>query len=135
MEDNKCPHCGATTKEYRHTMSKSLARCLALAAKAGERSFNPADYMNANQRANFQKLRYWELIEKVRDGDTRGKGGDWIITRKGWLFLSNQVDVHWLVWTFRGKRVRYEGETIKIKQVTGGWMYRGEYAEGSQAHG
>ena len=127
MTDKFCECCGAKLVKYKHSLSKSLLRCLYIPSALGYKSFNPGELdMNYNQRANFQKLQYWGLVERC-DQD-KAKGGDWRITEKGWFFLRGEIKVHKIAWTFRGKLERYDGEEVSVMEVTGGWRYRPDYA-------
>ena len=129
-----CEHCGATMVEYKHGLSKGLIRSLAIVAVAfkdtepHEIKDMGLDYTN---RCNFQKLRYWGLVEKVGDKDS--KGGLWRITENGMAFVSGELSVPKFVWTYRGDIDRYEGKDIWITDVSEGWKYRPEYARESQA--
>ncbi len=136
MKVEICEHCGAKVVEYKHGLSRQLARVLYLIARE-----SPAGYpvamsevgLTYSQRCNSQKLRYWDLIKKV--GDPRGKGGDWLVTDLGWQFLRAEIALPHFVWTYRGSRVRYEGRLIPITQLSGtGWKWRPEYAQESLPH-
>lgn len=70
----ECETCGAKLVEYKHGLSKGLCRSLIQVAvtfkdtKAHEIKEMGLDY---NHRCNFQKLKYWGLVEKV--GEQTGK--------------------------------------------------------------
>ena len=119
--------------EYKHGLSKGLCRSLIQIAiafkdtKAHEIKDMGLDY---NHRCNFQKLRYWRLVEKV--GEQTGKGGLWRITETGKEFIQGKISLPKFVWTFRGVIARYEGEYITIFDVTDGWKSRSQYAQESQ---
>lgn len=131
MTDNICECCGGKLVKYKHSLSKSLMKCLYIASKAGDAPFNPGELdMNYNQRANFQKLQYWGLVYRINKD--KAKGGDWRISHKGWSFLCGEIRVPKTVWTFRGKFDGYEGKEVSIIDITGGWKYRPEYAAESQ---
>tara|TARA_R110000803_G_scaffold142564_2_gene208827 strand:+ start:162 stop:608 length:447 start_codon:yes stop_codon:yes gene_type:complete len=132
MTDVKCcEHCGAKVVEYKHSLSKSLVRCLYVAAKEGRQSFNPNNLkLNYTQKSNFQKLKYWNLICKIGNE----KSGDWKITNFGWDFLEGNKVAQKSVFTFRGNVVRYEGDYIDIIKITGGWKHRVDYVNEAVAH-
>ena len=134
MEEPKtCPTCGAKMVEYKHGLSKGLCRALAKAWSAfsdtqpHEISEMGLDY---NHRCNFQKLRYWGLVEKV--GDPTGKGGRWRVTSDGVKFLMGALRVQKAVWTYRGDAVRFEGPMVSHSDVTGGWELRTDFARNAQ---
>lgn len=128
-----CETCGAKLVEYKHGLSKGLCRSLIQVAvafkdtKAHEIKDMGLDY---NHRCNFQKLRYWRLVEKV--GEQTGKGGLWRITETGKEFIQGKISLPKFVWTYRGKVERYDGEHITIFDVSDGWKSRSEYAKESK---
>ena len=125
-----CDTCGAKLVEYKHGLSKGLCRALIQVAiafrdtKAHEIKEMGLDY---NHRCNFQKLKYWGLVEKV--GEQTGKGGLWRITEDGKEFVQGKISVPKFVWTYRGKVERYDGDHITIFDVSGGWKSRSQYAK------
>lgn len=122
-----CECCGAKLITYKHVLSKSLLRGMERLSKKGKGPHNLTEAgLTHNQRCNFQKLKYWELVAKE---DTEGKGGVWFITNKGWQFLRNEIRLQRFVYTFRGSVERFDGEEVGIKSVTGGWWYIPDYIE------
>jgi len=126
-----CEHCGAKTVEYKHGLSKSLMRAFIKFVIAvdcqpwGIADFSALD-LTYSQGSNFQKLRYWKLIEKV--GDPEGKGGQWRLTSRGAAFAKGGIWLPIFAWTYRGDVTDHEGDLKTIDQITGGWKYRPEYA-------
>ena len=129
-----CPTCGAKIVRYRHTMNKALVTGLAtLAAAGGEASL--ADLgLTRNQVDNFQKLRYWGLVEKVHREDGTRVAGVWRVTREGYAFLSGRR-VYRAVWTYRGEFECADDEdgfrvpTVAARDVSPFYVQRAEYAE------
>ena len=115
--------------EYKHGLSKGLCRALAIVVKAFS-DCEPHDIkdmgLDYTHRCNFQKLRYWGLVEKV--GDAESKGGKWRVTEEGMMFVRGNRTFQKFVFTYRGEVVRREGERISIMDVADGWKYRPEYA-------
>lgn len=137
MEDHReeelCDHCGAKVVEYKHGLSKGLVASLVTFAQRGDAMKLAEAGLTYPQRCNFQKLRYWELVEKV--GDPAGKGGTWRLTEQGKKFLSGAVGLPHQVWTYRGRVRRYEGAEVTIRDVFKGewrYTYRPEYAREAQ---
>lgn len=134
MKERKtCSECGAKTVRYRHSFSKGLARSLMIwFLKFGE---EPGEIRDAgftySQRANFQKLRYWELIEKV--GDPKGKGGTWKLTKTGVAVLAGAL-LHKNAWTYRGETQTFDGPSVTMTSLIDGWKFRPEYAREAIVH-
>ncbi len=136
MKERKtCECCGAKLVEYRHGMSKGLARglsifFLAYGETAGE--IGKLD-MTYSQRCNFQKLRYWGVVEKI--GKPDGKGGVWKVTPLGIKFLSGATNVPSTVWTYRAKVVEREPDGyVAFIRLIPGWQFRPQYAREAVAH-
>lgn len=124
-----CPTCGAKTVEYKHTMSVALVEGLTRLSK--KQVANLKDLrLTRNQWDNFQKLRYWGLVEKFVDPkDQKRKGGVWKVTTCGNNFLKGKLAVQKTVITYRGETKNYEGILITAPDVIDGYKYRPEYAE------
>jgi hypothetical protein len=88
--------------------------------------------LTRNQWDNFQKLRYWDLVARYTDKEGIRKGGVWTITSKGIEFVLGRIKVPKSVWTYRGERVRYEGDEVLIFHVHEGYRYMADYAEESK---
>jgi hypothetical protein len=132
--DDLCPHCGAKMVEYKHGLSKGLARALWYTLRIVKdcSNFEIASIgMDYTHRCNFQKLRYWGIVEKV--GDSAGKGGIWRITESGLSFAKGEIKLQHFAWTYRGEVQRHEGELIGITDIAEGWKYRPEYAREAKA--
>lgn len=105
-----CKCCGAKMVEYTHTLNHSMVESLYYFYKNNPPlNLNKIKELSFSMRTNFQKLRYWDLIEKVYDKNTRIEGS-WNITHKGILFLYNKIKVPKQVVTYRNKRVRFKDD-------------------------
>lgn len=128
-----CPHCGAKTVEYPHSLSRGLARVIFRICQnlgpAREFHVGSCDLTNS-QINNLQKLRYWGIIAKAPD--ETAKGGNWILTDLGLQFAQGRIMMRRKVWTYRGEFVRFEGDQILITDVSEGWKYRPDYARARQ---
>ena len=132
-EPQRCKSCGAKVVEYRHSMSKSLAGTLIKFARVHQVEAGKLDDcgLTYSERCNFQKLRYWSLVEKVEDD--AHKGGVWKLTHWGVSFLRGSDKQKHAV-TYRGEIVRLEGPLVNIDTLVPGWKYRPEYAREAVAH-
>ena len=72
-------------------------------------------------RADFHKLRYWNLLEKKiedrKDGSNRN--GYYKITGRGIMFAENKLTVPEKAIVFNGKLQNLEGEEINILTALG----------------
>jgi len=134
---DKCSECGAKMVQYTHSLkSGSLVRILIKFSKTLEGintdMANPAHYgFTTNEYNNFQKLRYWEVIEP---GTITGK---WRITVKGRLFLSNVLSLPVEAVTYHGKVVRFQDtlrkvDTWGLNYETKAYMSRQDYARSAK---
>ena len=130
MSKRICEYCGAKIVQYKHGLSKSLMRVLYRIIKDCNGEVGIFEFKNIklsyNEGSNFQKLRYWGLIEKV--GDDEGKGGTWMLTQTGLSFACGELSLQKFAKTYRGELVCHEGEDVKIEDITGGWKWRIDYA-------
>ena len=126
---NECPTCGSKMVEYKHGLSKGLSRSLyRISQSLGENNvFHIGECgLTYSQRENCRKLQYWGIIKKLEDDNE--KGGWWRLTKAGEAFITGRLACRKSVWTYRGKFVRYEGPSVLITDLTGGWKYRPDYA-------
>mgnify|MGYP001112701432 CR=1 FL=1 len=124
----ECECCGAKTVEYRHTLSASLVRAL-LWFSENNTAVSLADSgLTHTQICNFQKLKYWGLVDKVEGTSL------WFITDEGKAFLSGKGYARKHAWTYRGEFVRFDGEFGQLHTAIGGWKTRPEYAAEAVPH-
>jgi hypothetical protein len=110
-EKKHCPHCGAAMNEHRHVLSKAIVGALRkLYAKGNATNLRELG-LTRNEWDNFQKLRYWGLVYQVKI-EGRRQNGVWWLTKRGGLFVRGELAVPKRVWTYRGERIRYEGEDV-----------------------
>lgn len=103
-----CPCCGGTAYDHCHTLTAGIASGLWAVYQAAKcdpvriseviRSRNVID--------NFQKLRYWGLVDPncsiiARNGKTY-TDGVWRVTPRGERFVTGQKQMPRRVWTWRG---------------------------------
>lgn len=131
-----CEHCGASMQEYRHSLNLGLLEGLLRLYKAAK-PVNLRDLLlTRSQWDNFQKLRYWDLVQKHREGGIE-KGGIWEITERGRDFVLGRVTVPRQVRTYRGERVGFEGDQVaasEIHDVFQGFKKAPEYRRESSPH-
>jgi hypothetical protein len=136
MPEKVCEHCGAKIVEYKHGLSKGLIRVLYHIIRECEGQPQEFEFCNIkltyNEGSNFQKLRYWKLIEKV--GDFDGKGGTWKLTARGISFARGEISLPKFAMTYRGELVSHEGDNVKVYEVVDGWRFRPDYASEAVPH-
>lgn len=115
----RCPHCNAKMVEYKHSLNKNVVACLwKFLEEGGLMAFKDIHQsFTFNQASNFQKLKYWGLVEKVEDEEGTRLGGMWAITTLGKNFLKNKTSVFKWVWTYRNKVVKYGGDQLFITDL------------------
>jgi len=125
----RCPTCRAKIVRYRHTMNRGLVEGLVALAEAGGEASLADLGLTRNQVDNFQKLRYWGLVEKVHRDDGTRVAGVWRVTRAGYRFLVGDC-VSRVVWTYRGATTGMDfiAGTVEARSVAPGYQYREEYA-------
>lgn len=122
----KCTCCGASMKIHKHSLSRGLVNTLIKFRKAvlnqPHYTFNrihiPDDVvLTKNEYNNFQKLRYFGLVAKVRRPDGTREQGYWLLTRNGNAFCKGLKPISKSVQTFRNKIVERHPEKITILQA------------------
>jgi len=130
-----CDHCGAKIVEYKHGFSAALAHGLFQLFLAKEPINIKHLGLTRNQWDNFQKLRYWGLVEKTTNEEGKRVGGFWSITQKGIDFVKGNIGIPKSVWTFRGDTVRFEGNICHFLDThTTDYKQRSDYANEAIAH-
>lgn len=131
-----CPHCGASMMEYKHGLSTGLVAGLVKLYRHRKPVNIKVLGLTRNQWDNFQKLRYWELVRKYTPPGERpkGKGGVWTITQYGIDFVEMRTSAPKFVWTYRGERMRYEGDPVFIKEVDALYRVKPDYSADAVPH-
>lgn len=124
LENKYCDHCGASIRHYRHNLNKGMVAGLVALMKLGGCGGLRQMRLTISQHNNFQKLRYWGLIESIKGTY------DWRITEVGKSFLQGKIRVHKNVITFRGETVSFEGKAIYINEIDSGYKLPEEWARG-----
>jgi len=113
-----CEHCNAKMVEYKHSFNAGLAAGLFKLYKAGGGPINITKIsLTGYQWTNFQKMRYWGLVQKATRDDGTHIDGEWMITPQGINFIASGTAIHKTVWTYRGEPVRFEGNTCFFKDL------------------
>lgn len=113
-EIKTCPTCHCEISGRWERLTKSLIESLKqfeAVSKGIARNLNSCGF-TFSQRANFQKLAYWKLVERVGNGD-------WQITPSGLNFLEGFADVPLQVFKVKGKAEieRVSTERVHIEDV------------------
>lgn len=129
-----CECCGAKIVEYKHVLNKGLVDALFRLSKHNVPMPLTELDITRNQWTNFQKLRYWGLVDKALHTDGTGTG-NWFVTSLGRAFIDNQVSVNKNVWTFRGETVKNDGDSVYFNEVYDPFYRdRADYAKDARSH-
>jgi len=133
-----CPHCHAKIVSYTHSLkSGKLVKALIKFANIvsdTEWVGNPGEKivgLTINEYNNFQKLQYWDLVERMHCD------GLWSITETGQNFLSGFETVPVNVTTYRGHVTNKSEDLITIRQFLSSpeqYMKRIDYAESADTN-
>lgn len=122
--DTSCRCCGASLIMPVHALTRGLVEVLVILAyhakKQGGYTVDISDIdLNYTQRSTLQKLRYFGLLVKNLDKDGKHKLKSWIITTRGWEFLSRETLVVKHSRTFHNRIVHWtEEEAREIDMVS-----------------
>lgn len=120
-----CACCGAKIVKYWHRLNRGLCGAIIrIYRKVGKDQIKISEILTHNQVCNFQKLKYWGLVEKVGD---QGKGGEWCLTYDAERFIKGQLSLPQKVQTFRGKPISFSQEMVRISDVVDGYQYKEDY--------
>lgn len=125
-----CDCCGAKLVKYWHRLNKGLCGAMIrvyMKNKTG--AVKISEILTHNQVCNFQKLKYWCLVEKIGEQE---KGGHWRLTYHGERFVKGEIAIPLKVQTFRGKTFDLSGEVVKIGDVVDGYQYKSDYIKEAQ---
>lgn len=129
--DAVCPCCASKLVRYRHSLNVALLTGLrALADAGGEQNLKELG-LTRNQWDNFQKLRYWGLVEQV-EVDGIHKRGVWRMTRRGYDWLAGDLKLPKTAITFRGKTVAMDGDRVSPDDICELYDKREDYARDAE---
>jgi hypothetical protein len=143
MDSKICECCGSKIVEYCFSFNAGLARSLIrlIEAERASGSFKSGIEisklgMTTSQWTNFQKLRYWGLIEAVINEENYRKRGWWRTTYLAWSFVTGSSTIRKNVWLYRNKVIRFEGDHITIQEALKdpSYKYIVDYAEEARPH-
>lgn len=119
----KCPTCGHKRIKHKHVFSKVLADILLICARAhglGQPFHLQHDLrLTPFQYNNFQKLKYWELVQKHFEGEER-RQGMWLLTARVFDVLHGE-DLPKHVYTVENVIVERSSERITMIEAAGGY--------------
>ena len=130
-----CECCGAKVVEYKHSFNQSLANSLyKLYLQHGAANTSKIG-LTAIQWANFQKLKYWGLVQKAEKEDRTKIGGVWELTKTGIDFVEKGTSIQKHVWSYRGRAVNQEGNTVFFVDLHEAYMRkRPDYSGDAKPH-
>ena len=130
-----CECCGAKIVEYKHSFNQSLANSLYRLYSQHKATNISKIGPSAIQWTNFQKLKYWGLVRKAEREDHTNIGGVWELTQTGLDFVERGTGIQKQAWSYRGKMVRYEGDTVFFNDVHDAYIRkRPDYSGDSRPH-
>jgi hypothetical protein len=138
---HSCPHCGAKIVTYRHGLNRVLVHALQVAWRESAQATMPFkvsdnEAFTFSERANFQKLKYWGLVDHATSSQGRPIEGFWRITVMGDAFVRGEAPAAKFVRTYRGDVAREEtpAPQIHIAEVDPSWEIprRIQYAQGAR---
>jgi len=118
-------------------MNAQMATALCKLAEAGGRANLNELGLTRNQWDNFQKMRYFDLVEYGYKDDGSRDSGVWCITEpRGYKFLAGKIMIPKRVETYRGQRVKYiKTEYCSIISLSvEKWKQKGDYNADSTPH-
>ena len=130
-----CDHCGAKTVSYGHSLSRGLVGAMLVFSRLGEGPhLLSASQVNISQYNNFQKLKYFGLVEKAGEGP---HSGIWRITYLGWAFLRGEHNAPKRVRTYRGEVTEVDTERVLFKDIdlTKFWEKHEDYVASARGEG
>lgn len=123
-----CTHCEQTIKVYRYGISTTMVRVLRLMAdrtkvnmESGEGRTIDVDRqlkLESRERSQLTKMRFHGLVAKARGDDKVQIPRHWLITSKGWDFLTGGV-IEAKVVVYNNQVLGHEGGNTTIKRVDG----------------
>jgi hypothetical protein len=133
----KCEHCGANTLKYRYHLNERMVSILMRFWEASGHRVMPLKLLDVPltkvQYANFNRLRYWDLVQPSTDLFGKRMEGRWHVTQLGAGFLEHGVLVPEFVHTYRGTRTGFEGREIGMLDcVPNGWPNRSSTLRNSE---
>jgi len=112
-------------KKWKHTLTPGLVQALwKFAGAVGKKGRNEVHLiwdmegkycLTKNEYNNFQKLRFFALVAKVKENGEH-KVGHWLLTRRGGQFLKGAEKVCRKVYTYRNEVVGHSDEKIHVKE-------------------
>lgn len=132
MNNEKCPHCGASMRKNWYELTaghvNALIKIHARVIEKGENKVSvPKEVpMTKVEYTVYQKLHFHALIAKVRENG-RTKKGWYLITRRGADFLRGNIQIPDAVQSFRDHITAYSDNYVTVTDVLQSTPYWGDY--------
>jgi hypothetical protein len=113
-----CSCCGQTISPRKENLSRGIVETLikfyVYVSNGGTNRFHPRKDLDLSKSEynNFQKLRYHALIAKCDD-----VSGYWLITRRGFNFLTNSERIPKSVWILNNRIQDRDTQLCGIKDI------------------
>lgn len=123
QNEGRCTTCNRVLSIYRYKVNRSMVAFLRAAAKSvkdsGKNDFDASTLGIAySVRTQSSKIRQHGLIARVKGPDGTQLPSRWLITRKGWDFLSGEA-IPAKVIVFENQVIGHDGGAISINEITG----------------
>lgn len=127
-EGVECPCCGQFAKAYKRKLYKTQALSLIslynLSGGNTDKYFHVKDIeasFRGSGGGDMAKLRFWGLIQEMEKESDESKrtSGMWRITRKGVLFVTDEMMVLSHVVIYNQKPYGFDGDHISIRDALG----------------
>ena len=117
-----CECCGAKMVKYTHRLNKPLVSAMIrMYAKYKLSPVKISEMLSHSQVCNFQKLKYWGLVEKCENE------GFWKLTKTAETFIKGLTSIQLKVVTFRGKVVEAVDTYVQVDDIIEGYQHREDY--------
>lgn len=124
VNNGRCDRCGRVIKIYRYKLNATMANFLRRMAEEVKTTDNndvdiAAIGLTYSQRSQVSKLRLHGLIARVKGENGKQVPGHWLITKKGWDWVSRGVAIASKVVVFENQVLGHDEETITIQEALG----------------
>lgn len=133
--NHTCPSCGGKLEGRWESLTRGLCFTLlkfytaTTSTGSNHLHVRTIEALNKTEFANFQKLRYFGLVQKSE------QSGYWSITYSGFEFLRGRKDKPKKVYVFRNRVKEVDEQRVYLKDILSDsdiafWLSRADYVSG-----